>query len=185
MIAVQELAIPEVKLLRPKVHQDNRGYVTEIAHEKQLQEMGFPMQFVQENQSMSRMKGTVRGLHFQKPPHAQAKLVRVLRGKIFDVAVDVRPKSPSYGQHVTTILSEDEITQMFIPPGFAHGFCTLSDNAVILYKMSSFYAPGSEGGILWNDPALNIQWPIEAGKAILSGKDEKLPLLKDLPQIAW
>lgn len=185
MITVQELTIPEVKILRPKVHRDDRGYVTEIVHEKDLQTLGLPIRFVQENQSLSRQKGTVRGLHFQKPPDAQAKLVRVLRGKIFDVAVDVRPHSATYGKHVTAILSEDDVAQMFIPAGFAHGFCTLTEDTVMLYKMSAFYAPSSEGGVLWNDPALGIDWPIDPAQAVLSGKDVKLPLFKDLPPLAW
>ena len=185
MIAVQELAIPDVKLLRPKVHQDDRGYVTEIAHEKELQDLGINLRFVQENQSLSRLAGTVRGLHFQKPPHAQAKFIRVLKGKIFDVAVDVRPRSPTYGKHVSVVLPEDEIAQLYIPPGFAHGFCTLTNDTVILYKMSAFYAPGNEGGVLWNDPEIAIPWPIDHAKAVLSGKDEKLPLFKDLPPIEW
>ncbi len=185
MIAVQELEIPDVKLLRPKVHQDDRGYVTEIAHEKEMQELGLPVRFVQENQSLSRFVGTVRGLHFQKPPDAQAKLIRVLKGKIFDVAVDLRPKSPSFGRHVSAILSDDDIAQLYIPPGFAHGFCTLTGDTVILYKMSSFYAPASEGGVLWNDPDLAIPWPVDPAKAILSGKDEKQSPFRDLPPLEW
>src|SRR5579862_3438833 len=149
MVTVKELAIPDVKLLTPKLHQDDRGYVTEIVHEKQMQELGLPIEFMQENQSMSRHKNTVRGLHGQRPPYAQAKLVRVLRGKIFDVAVDVRPGSPTYGKHVSATLSEDEVVQMFIPPGFLHGFCTLAENTIVLYKTSSLYAPGNEVGVIW------------------------------------
>jgi dTDP-4-dehydrorhamnose 3,5-epimerase len=186
MINVRELAIPAVKLLMPKLHRDDRGYVAEVIHERQMQEMlGIDIEFMQENQSFSTRANTVRGLHFQKPPHAQAKLVRVLRGKVLDVAVDIRPGSPTYGKHVAQLLTGDELTQMFIPGGFAHGFCTLEDDTVMLYKMSSFYAPGSEGGVLWNDPALGIDWPVKPDDAILSGKDEKLPLLKDLAPIAW
>jgi dTDP-4-dehydrorhamnose 3,5-epimerase len=109
----------------------------------------------------------------------------VLRGKIFDVAVDMRPGSPTFGKHVSAILSEDEVVQMFIPGGFLHGFCTLADNTVVLYKMSSLYAPGSETGIIWNDPDLNIEWPIDVSKAILSAKDEKLVRFKDFPRIEW
>ena len=134
---------------------------------------------------MSKKAGTVRGLHFQKPPAAQAKLVRVLRGKIMDVAVDLRRDSPTYGQHISIEMTQDDVAQLYIPEGFAHGFCTLVDNTVVLYKMSSFYAPSAEGGIFWNDPALNIHWPVDAKAAILSGKDEKLPLFKDLEPIAW
>ncbi len=172
MINVKELAIPDVKLLMPKLFHDDRGYVTEIVHEKQMVELGLPISFMQENQSMSFRKNTVRGLHFQKPPHAQAKLVRVVRGKALDVAVDVRPDSPTYGKHASSILSEDEVVQMFIPPGFLHGFCTLADDTVMLYKMSSLYAPASEGGILWNDPALGIDWPVDAdaGNFIRQGR---------------
>ncbi|MDP9127298.1 MAG: dTDP-4-dehydrorhamnose 3,5-epimerase [Pseudomonadota bacterium] len=185
MITVKELAIPDVKLLMPKLHHDDRGYVTEIAHERQIQELNLPVRFMQENQSMSLYKNTVRGLHGQKPPHAQAKLVRVLRGKIWDVVVDVRLGSKTYGQHVSATLSEDEIVQMYVPIGFLHGFVTLDDNTVVLYKMSDFYAPGNEVGTVWNDPDLNIKWPIDVSKAILSGKDEKLPPFKDFPRIEW
>ncbi|MFY9286988.1 MAG: dTDP-4-dehydrorhamnose 3,5-epimerase [Alphaproteobacteria bacterium] len=185
MITVKELAIPDVKLLMPKLHQDDRGYVTEIVHEKQMNDLGLPIQFMQENQSMSKFKNTVRGLHSQRPPHAQAKLVRVLRGAIFDVAVDVRPGSKTYGKHVTATLTQDDVTQMFIPAGFLHGFCTLTDNTVVLYKMSSLYAPGSELGVIWNDPDLGINWPLKAEEAYLSGKDEKLGLFKDFPRIDW
>lgn len=185
MITVKELSIPAVKLLMPKVHNDDRGYVTEIAHDKQLHELGIHLQFVQENQSLSRLKNTVRGMHSQRPPYAQGKLVRVLRGRIFDVAVDVRPGSPTYGQSCSAILSQDEVAQMFIPAGFLHGFCTLEDDTVVLYKMSSFYVPGSEVGVLWNDPDLKIQWPVKAEDAILSDKDKKLGSFKDFPTLTW
>jgi dTDP-4-dehydrorhamnose 3,5-epimerase len=185
MIAFKELAIPDVKLLTPKLHKDDRGYVTEIVHEKQMEELGFPIRFMQENQSMSTFKNTVRGLHAQHPPHAQAKLVRVLRGKIFDVAVDARPNSKTYGKHVSAVLSDEAVEQLLIPAGFLHGFCTLEDNTVVLYKMSSLYTPGSEVGAFWNDPDLNIQWPVDPEQAILSGKDDKLPRFKDFPRIEW
>lgn len=185
MLNYQELSIPDIKLLMPGMHRDERGYVAEIVHERHMRDLGLPVEFVQENQSLSLRKHTVRGLHFQKPPAAQAKLVRVLRGKAFDVAVDIRPRSPTFGRHVSTLLSGDEIAQLFIPAGFAHGFCTLENDTVILYKMSQFYVPASEGGILWNDPALAIPWPMGADRAILSGRDEKLPCLKDLPPVEW
>jgi dTDP-4-dehydrorhamnose 3,5-epimerase len=185
MINIETLAIPDVKLLKPKLHQDDRGYVTEIVHEKQMQELGLPIKFMQENQSYSHRKNTVRGLHFQRAPNAQAKLVRALRGKAYDVAVDVRPNSPTYGKHIAVVLSADEVAQLFIPAGFAHGFCTLEDDTVILYKMSHFYTPGSEGGFLWNDADVGIDWPVKAGEAILSGRDEKLPRFKDLPPLEW
>jgi len=147
MINIQELAIPDVKLLIPERHRDDRGYVAEIVNEKTLAEGGLPLRFVQENQSVSHRKHTLRGMHFQKPPHAQAKLVRVLRGKAYDVAVDVRPNSPTFGKHAAALLTAEDLTQMLIPPGFAHGFCTLEEDTVILYKMSDFYAPGTEGGL--------------------------------------
>lgn len=185
MITVTSLAIPDVKLLAPKLHQDDRGYVTEIAHEKQLEEIGIPLKFVQENQSLSVHKDTVRGMHSQRPPYAQAKLVRVLRGRIWDVAVDVRPNSPTFGQHVSVTLSQDEVVQLFIPAGFLHGFCTLEANSVVLYKMSSLYVPGSEIGVKWDDPELAIKWPVQAADAILSEKDKKLGTLKDFPRVTW
>ena len=185
MINVTSLAIADVKLIHPQLHRDDRGYVTEVVHEKQMAELGMPIKLVQENQSMSRQKNTVRGLHAQKPPNAQAKLVRVLRGKIFDVAVDARPGSPTFGQHVSAILSEEDVVQMFIPAGFLHGFCTLEHDTVVLYKMSSLYTPGSEIGALWNDPDLGIDWPVNEEQAILSGKDQKLSRFKDLPKIEW
>ena|ERR1700722_4853055 len=185
MTTVKELAIPDVKLLMPKLHQDDRGYVTEIVHENQMLELGIPIKFMQENQSMSRKKYTVRGMHGQKPPHAQAKLVRVLHGKILDIAIDVRLGSPTYGKHVSALLSDEEVTQMFIPAGFLHGFCTLADDTVVLYKMSSLYTPGNEVGVIWNDPDLDIEWPVDPKDAILSGKDEKLPRFKDFPRIEW
>lgn len=185
MITVTALAIPDVKLLMPKVHQDNRGYFVEIAHDQKMHEAGINLSFKQENQSFSKHKNTVRGLHSQCPPHAQAKLVRVLRGKIFDVAVDVRPGSPTYGKHVSQVLSDQDIALMLIPVGFLHGFCTLEDNTVVSYKTSDFYAPGNEVGVLWNDPDLGIAWPIDPAQAILSPKDEILPAFKDFPSIVW
>jgi dTDP-4-dehydrorhamnose 3,5-epimerase len=185
MTTVIELAIPDVKVLKPKLYHDDRGYVTEIVHEKQMQELGLPIKFMQENQSMSLRRNTVRGLHGQKPPHVQAKLVRVLAGRIWDVAVDARPRSPTYGKHVGVELSADDVAQLYVPAGFLHGFCTLENNTVVLYKMSSLYAPGSEIGVVWNDPDLGIAWPVQRDQVILSGKDEKLLSFKDFPKIDW
>ncbi|MER2519191.1 MAG: dTDP-4-dehydrorhamnose 3,5-epimerase [Bdellovibrionales bacterium] len=184
MLAVQELSIPGVKLVRPRVFDDPRGTMTEVAHDARFRELGFP-DFVQENQSFSRLRGTIRGMHFQKPPQAQAKLVRVLRGQIFDVAVDVRPQSASFGRHAVAMLSEDELAWLYVPEGFAHGFCTLTKDVQVLYKVSSYYAPGSECGMRWNDPALGIDWPISPSEAVLSDKDMQLPLFKDLPAVIW
>jgi dTDP-4-dehydrorhamnose 3,5-epimerase len=185
MIDIKELAIPEVKLLTPKQYPDARGYLIEIVNESRMQELGLPAPFVQENQSFSRLKNTVRGMHAQRPPQAQVKLVRVAQGKIFDVAIDVRSGSSTYGKHASAILSGDDVTQMLIPAGFLHGFCTLEDDTVVLYKMSDFYAPSKEIGVIWNDPDLNIEWPIDPGQAILSERDKKLPRLKDFPRIEW
>lgn len=184
MFSVQELSISGVKLVRPRVFEDPRGSMAEVAHDAQFRELGFP-EFVQENQSVSKRSGTVRGLHFQKSPQAQAKLVRVLRGKIFDVAVDVRPRSASFGRHVAATLTEDELAWLYIPEGFAHGFCTLTEDAQVLYKVSSHYAPASECGMLWSDPALGIDWPVSEAEAFLSDKDKALPLFKDVSGLAW
>ena len=185
MLTIKELSLPEVKLLSPKQFHDDRGSVAETLHERRWADAGISVRFPQENQSISLKKNTVRGLHAQRPPHAQAKLVRVLRGKIMDVAVDARPHSPTYGQHTSAILSEDELVHMLIPAGFLHGFCTLEDHTVVLYKMSDFYAPGQEIGVLWNDPALKIQWPIDPAAAILSDKDKVLPLFYNFPKLEW
>ncbi len=185
MMTVTSLAIPDVKLLHPKLHHDDRGYVTEIAHDKQMADLGLNFRLVQENQSMSLRKGTVRGLHCQRPPYAQAKLVRVLRGHIWDVAVDVRPNSPTFGKFVSQELSQDVVVQMLIPAGFLHGFCTLEDNCVVLYKMSSVYVPGGEAGVNWLDHDLNIPWPVKPEAAIMSDKDKKLGALRDFPQLDW
>ena len=185
MLDVLPLALPDVKLLRPKPHHDARGFLVETFHEKRFADLGPPSRLVQENQSLSLRKGTVRGLHAQRSPQAQAKFVRVLRGKIYDVAVDVRPDSPTYGQHVGVELSEDDVAHLLVPVGFLHGFCTLTDNAVVSYKLSEFYVPGSEIGVVWNDPDLGIQWPIDPAQAILSDKDARLGAFKDFPRLDW
>lgn len=185
MITVRELAIPDVKLLMPKMHGDERGYVSEVIQDRRMAELGLP-RFVQENQSFSRDKNIVRGLHCQQPTHAQAKLVRVLSGRIFDVAVDVRPNSKTFGQHVSAVLEgAGPITQMYIPAGFLHGFCTLTENTLVLYKISDFYDPGSEIGVIWNDTDLNIDWPVKVEDAILSAKDIKLPSFREFPRLTW
>lgn len=185
MITVKELAIPEVKLLMPKTHRDERGYLVETMNERDMMGLGLP-RFVQENQSLSVRKNVLRGLHAQRKPHAQAKLVRVLSGKIFDVAVDARPNSKTFGQHVSACLdAEGDMTQMFIPPGFLHGFCTLTEHTVVLYKISDFFTPASEIGALWNDPDLNIPWPVKAADVVISDKDKKLPPFASLPRLEW
>jgi dTDP-4-dehydrorhamnose 3,5-epimerase len=177
---VEPLAIPDVKRLVPRVFRDERGLFAETYSERSLAADGVRVTFVQDNQSVSVAKGVVRGLHFQKPPHAQGKLVRVVRGAVFDVAVDIRQGSPSFGRHVATVLSADNWAQLWVPAGFAHGFCTLEPDTEVLYKVTDYYAPQFDSGIAWDDPALGIQWPINPREAILSEKDRKLVRLADL-----
>jgi dTDP-4-dehydrorhamnose 3,5-epimerase len=177
---ITRLQIPDVILLTPKRFEDSRGFFTELYSAKKLEEAGIKDTFVQDNLSLSSRAGTIRGLHYQIAPHAQAKLVRASRGRILDVAVDLRPDSKTYRQHVTTELSAENGVQIYIPAGFAHGFCTLEPETEVVYKVSSYYAPGAEGGVLWSDPALNIDWRLRAEDAILSEKDAKHPLLRDI-----
>jgi dTDP-4-dehydrorhamnose 3,5-epimerase len=148
---------------------------------KDFAESGICSDFIQDNQSFSASAGTVRGLHFQIPPFQQAKLIRVLRGKIFDVVVDLRRSSASYGRHISVELSGESDEQLFVPAGFAHGFCTLVDSTEIFYKVDSVYSSAHDRGINWLDPTLGIRWPLEAAKAILSDKDKALPLMNALP----
>ena len=177
---VEPLAIPDVKRLVPRVLRDERGVFAETYSRRAFVEAGLDVTFVQDNQSVSRAKGVVRGLHFQKPPHAQGKLVRVTRGAIFDVAVDIRHGSPSYGSHVATVLSAENWAQLWVPAGFAHGFCTLEPDTEVIYKVTDYYAPRCDAGIAWDDPALAIAWPVGAGEAVLSDRDRKFPKLADL-----
>ena len=149
-----------------------------------MAEAGVEADFVQDNQAFSARRGTVRGLHFQTAPHPQAKLVRVLRGAIFDVAVDIRPGSPTFGRWAGAELTAEGGEQLFVPRGFAHGYCTLTDDTELFYKVDGLYAPQTEGGVLWNDPDLGIDWPI-TGEAVLSDRDRTLPRLKDLPPVAF
>jgi dTDP-4-dehydrorhamnose 3,5-epimerase len=178
---IQPLAIPDVKLVSPKIFRDERGFFSETHNARALKAAGIDALFVQDNHSLSRAKGVVRGLHFQAPPRAQGKLVRVIRGSIFDVAVDIRRGSPTYGRHVSAVLSAENWAQLWVPIGFAHGFCTLEPDTEVLYKVTDYYAPECDRGIRWNDPALDIAWPIAAGDAILSAKDANSPLLGELP----
>lgn len=166
-------------VLEPRVFGDSRGYFFESFNVRTFEEAVGNVTFVQDNESKSSY-GVVRGLHFQKPPHAQAKLVRVVKGKVLDVAVDLRKESPTFGKHVAVELSEDNHRQMFIPRGFAHGFSVLSDEVVFQYKCDNYYAPESEGAIAWDDPDLAIDWQIPYDKVILSEKDMKHPALKDI-----
>jgi dTDP-4-dehydrorhamnose 3,5-epimerase len=170
-------AIEDVILLEPRVFEDPRGFFMETFHRERYAALGIREDFCQDNLSYS-CKNTLRGLHYQYP-HEQAKLVQVLQGEILDVAVDIRLGSPSFGRAAAVTLSERNRRQLFIPKGFAHGFCVLSDNALFSYKCSDFYAPDCDRGVLWSDPAIGIAWPIE--NPLLSAKDQGLPLLKDIP----
>ena len=174
-------AIPEIRAIRPRSFPDNRGCFSETYNTRSFAEVGIGVDFVQDNQSISSRRGTIRGLHFQIPPMAQAKLVRVVKGSVLDVAVDLRHGSPSYGRHVRHVLSAANEEQLFVPAGFAHGFCTCEDDTVVLYKVSTFYSPAHERGIRWNDPALAIDWGIAEAEALLSKRDQAHPFLAELP----
>lgn len=172
---VVALAIPDVKLITPSKHGDARGFFSEVYNRARFREAGIDLDFVQDNHSLSRPAGTLRGLHYQSPPAAQAKLVRVVRGRIWDVAVDLRRGSPSYGRHVAAELSAESWSQLLVPVGFAHGFCTLEPDTEVIYKVTSHYAPEHDHGLRWDDPALGIAWPVAAGSVLLSDKDRALP----------
>lgn len=180
MTTITPLAIPEVLLITPKRHGDARGWFKESWSRKTFESLGLDHDFMQDNQAFNAKAGTVRGLHFQQAPHAQAKLVRVLAGSIFDVAVDVRAGSPTYGQWVGAELTAAGGEQLLVPRGFAHGYVTLVDDTMLFYKVDGQYAPQTEGGVLWNDPDLAIDWHLPAGGAILSDKDQVLPRLRDM-----
>jgi dTDP-4-dehydrorhamnose 3,5-epimerase len=171
--------IPGILVLRPDRHEDARGFFFESYNKRSLMEFGFRGEFVQDNISLSRMPGTIRGLHYQAPPDAQTKLVSVLQGSALDVAVDIRKHSPTFGSHIAIELSAQNGLQMFIPHGFAHGLCTLVADTVVLYKVDAFYQPQQEFGLAWNDPALGIDWPAIAGSAI-SDRDAGYPQLEML-----
>ena len=174
---VIETAIPDVKVLVPKQFKDHRGFFSEVYSRKALADLGVAADFLQDNHSLSVEKGVLRGLHYQVAPMAQDKLVRVVRGAILDVAVDVRRNSPTFGKHVTAVLSAENWRQVYVPVGFAHGFVTLEPNTEVLYKVTAFYSPAHERGIRWNDPALGIDWGVSEGQAVLSGRDQHHPTL--------
>lgn len=183
---VTPTAIPDVLVLEPKVFGDARGFFTESFNQQAFDAAtGCQYTFVQDNHSRS-SQGVLRGLHYQLPPHAQGKLVRVVRGAVWDVAVDIRPGSPTFGQWVAETLTEDNHKQLWLPPGFAHGFVVLSDSADFLYKTTAYYAPECDRGIRWDDPELAIAWPQVAGGYLLSEKDQRQPLLAQaqLPPVA-
>jgi dTDP-4-dehydrorhamnose 3,5-epimerase len=169
-----------VKLLKPKRFADERGWFSETYNESHFLAAGITTRFVQDNHSLSRGAGVLRGLHFQTPPHGQAKLVRCVRGRIFDVAVDIRRGSPTFGRWVGAELSAEKGEQLFVPVGFAHGFLTLEPDTEVIYKVSDFYAPQCDGGLRWDDATIGVRWPLPAGIAPqLSPKDAALPLLAD------
>jgi len=175
---VIQTEIPGVVVIEPRVFEDPRGYFFESFSQRDFDSQVREVKFVQDNESKSSY-GVLRGLHFQKPPHAQSKLVRVVKGSVLDVAVDIRKGATTFGKYVAVELSEQNHRQFFIPRGFAHGFVVLTDEVVFQYKCDNFYAPQSEGAVAWNDPDLNIDWKVPADKILLSDKDRRHPLLKD------
>ncbi|WP_106829218.1 dTDP-4-dehydrorhamnose 3,5-epimerase [Parabacteroides pacaensis] len=173
-----ETCIPGVWLIEPKVFNDARGYFMEAYKKEEFEQTIGAINFIQDNESCS-TRGVLRGLHYQLSPYSQAKLVRVIKGCVLDVAVDIRPESPTFGKHAIVELSEQNKLQFFIPRGFAHGFLVLSEEAVFSYKVDNFYVPSAERGIYFNDPEIGIKWDINLSELILSEKDKKAPLLKD------
>jgi dTDP-4-dehydrorhamnose 3,5-epimerase len=171
--------IEGVVIIEPRVFRDDRGYFFESFSQQRFNELVAPVTFVQDNESRSTY-GVLRGLHFQKPPYAQSKLVRVVKGVVLDVAVDLRKDSPTFGQYEQVLLSEDNKRQFFIPQGLAHGFVVLSPEAVFQYKCDNYYAPQAEGSMRWDDPQININWQLPLGDILLSEKDKKAPLLAEL-----
>lgn len=177
---VRETELDGVLLVRPRRFGDSRGWFQQHWTRKAFDEIGFAFDPVQDNVSRSLNEGTVRGLHFQRAPFAQAKIVSVLKGSVLDVVVDLRPGSPTFGRHVSARLDLDDGWQMLAPKGFAHGFCTLEPDVIVHYKVDAPYAPSADAGVLWNDPALGIEWPVDERRAELSEKDRRLPRLADL-----
>jgi len=176
---VVDTEIPEVKIITPKKFGDHRGFFSETYNRRDWVEAGIDLTFVQDNHSCSAAQGTLRGLHYQMPPMAQGKLVRVARGAILDVAVDLRSGSPTFGQHVTEVISAENWKQLLVPIGFAHGYVTMEPDTEVLYKTTDFYSVEHERGIIWNDPDLAIDWTVGKGQVILSEKDLALPTLKE------
>lgn len=171
--------ISGVVIIEPKVFGDERGYFFESFNQKTFEENVGKIEFVQDNESKS-SRGVLRGLHFQRPPFDQAKLVRCVRGEVLDIAVDIRKGSPTFGKHVDVLLTAKNKRQLFIPRGFAHGFVVLSETAIFQYKVDNWYSPEHDGGILWSDPSIDIDWQIAANEVLLSGKDKVQPLLAEL-----
>lgn len=176
---VQETEIPGVLLLTPKRFGDHRGFFSETYNNRLFEEAGIHLNFVQDNQSLSVEKGVLRGLHYQLEPKAQDKLVRVIKGAILDIAVDIRQGSPTFGKHISAVISQENWQQILVPKGFAHGFITLEPNTEVVYKVTDYYSPDHERGILWNDPELGINWGIDPSEVVLSDRDKKHPRFSD------
>jgi len=173
--------LPGPVALTPLRFQDDRGFFSETFREQDIAELLGGLRFVQDNHALTRQVGTIRGLHFQIPPAEQGKLVRVIRGSIFDVAVDIRRGSAFFGRHIAVVLSDENWKQLWIPPGFAHGYCILQPNTEVIYKVTSYYNPVHERGLAWDDPVLDIKWPISGAEVVLSDRDRVNPRLQDLP----
>lgn len=176
---VEPLAIPAVKLLTPVRFGDPRGFFSETWNQARFADAGVPGPFIQDNHAVSTARGVLRGLHCQIGPNAQGKLVRCVRGTIFDVAIDVRRGSPTYGRWVGAEISAENWVQVWVPPGFLHGYCTLTDVTEVIYKVTAPYDKAAERGVIWNDPDIGIDWPVQAEEALLSDKDRQLPRLRD------
>jgi dTDP-4-dehydrorhamnose 3,5-epimerase len=176
MLKVKSLSIQDVKIIQPIKHGDHRGFFSETYNKKALLEHGIDIDFTQDNHALSQKKYTLRGLHFQDGECAQDKLVRVVKGKILDVAVDLRHNSPTFGKYVSAIISAEEWNQILVPKGFAHGLLTLEDNTEVLYKTSDYYSPKHDKGLIWNDPIINIDWGVDEKNIVISEKDSNLPL---------
>lgn len=181
MLDIERLDLEGVLLVTPSRHGDERGFFSEVYNRRAFEEAGIRDVFVQDNHSLSGPQGTVRGLHFQIEPNPIAKLVRVVSGAIYDVVVDLRKGSPTYGQHVGVELSADNWAQIYVPKGFAHGFCTMKPDTEVAYKVTGYWAPEVDKGVAWDDPDLAIAWPVAAGEATLSDKDRQQPSFADLP----
>lgn len=177
----EDLRLDGVKLVVPRRFGDDRGFFSEVYNQRTFSEVGIDDVFVQDNHSLSGPVGTVRGLHFQVDPHPIAKLIRVVRGAIYDVVVDLRSGSPTYGEHLGVELSADNWAQLYVPVGFAHGFCTMKPDTEVAYKVTDYWSAEVDKGVAWDDPDLGIDWPVDPGGAVLSDKDKAQPSLSDLP----
>lgn len=177
---IETLSLEGVLLIEPGRIGDARGFFSETFRADRFEEAAGPVRFVQDNHSASAARGTIRGLHYQKQPKAQGKLIRVTKGAILDVAVDIRTGSPTFGQHVAVELSAENWRQLWVPPGFLHGFCTLVENVEVIYKVTEYYSRDHDAGVRWDDPDIGVAWPVSAGEAMLSDKDRVAPLLRDI-----